>query len=186
MCKANEVLSFIVWDMASTSARCPLEPELAAYPLTYKAAHDPRFGAASNMEGRWEMLWRVGCFLQEADAVRFLICDRATSHEWVWRLLLGLGVPLESSVLAQVPFFPRLQYKRLPSSCLRLEQYQVAYVDGVSIHYIPGVAHTHKAITAGLRSSIRTVRLGGRWSGLLRRAGVGALHGGFCGCRLDE
>ena len=163
--KANEMECFIVWDPCRQHS-CTLD--VASYPTTYAAAKDPRLEAAlpscRNIHGKWETYVRVGMVLTHLKSVRFLLADGHGAHEWVTRQLLGkpLALPKPLKQLAGA-FWSCLEFTDLPPCCIHMA-YRVAKCSGESVHVFPGPAHAQKNYAEQLRSCLRTLHFGRKWS----------------------
>jgi len=115
--RANEMESFQVWDCARSSS-CIVE--IAAFPVLSAASVDPRLESmvadTKHCRGKWEVLCRLGEVLDAATSVPFLLCDGATSHEWMHSLLLGKTCAAPWTGVELIPFFNKLQHEEMPST----------------------------------------------------------------------
>ena len=160
--RANEMESYLIWDCSRSSSSCIME--IGAFPVTSSASVDTRFeslmgGETKRCRGKWEVLCRLGMLLEAASSVKFLLCDGATSHEWMHKLLLGKPCSLPCTALEMTPFFSKLRFSELPSTSFSL-LHRIVRLDGQSFHYVPGPAHLQKNVAEQLRSVTNTPTFG--------------------------
>lgn len=136
--RASEMEAFMVWD--GTRRSCILD--LATYPTLPSASKDPEFELQipnpKHTRGKWETLARLGCVMQNATSIKFLICDSHGAHDWAARLLLGQSIEVSHELLSRLPFWSELSYEDLPVTAFPLP-WRVPSIKGSSLHFIGGL-----------------------------------------------
>lgn len=181
--KANEIESCLVWD--PTRKHGPTL-ELAAFPVNTAASKDSRFEAVmpdtKTGRGNWETFARIGEVLDQAPSVKYIVADSHGSHEWIRRKLLGQSVPIPDSLVQQVPFFSKLAWSDLPEVPFPLPYRLVSHPDtGQTIHCVPGPAHLQKNFAEQLRSPLRCIHFGSKFTDFSAALDLGLFPVAFIG-----
>ncbi|CAK9110511.1 unnamed protein product [Durusdinium trenchii] len=181
--KANEIESCLVWD--PTRKHGPTL-ELAAFPVNTAASKDSRFEAVmpdtKTGRGNWETFARIGEVLDQAPSVKYIVADSHGSHEWIRRKLLGQSVPIPDSLVQQVPFFSKLAWSDLPEVPFPLPYRLVSHPDtGQTIHCVPRPAHLQKNFAEQLRSPLRCIHFGSKFTDFSAALDLGLFPVAFIG-----
>ena len=163
--KSNEVESILLWDIAR-SAGCSLET--AAFPCSSTAARHRQFeencAQPRGGRGQFETLHRIGAVLASSPSIRCFLCDGHGSHEQVKRKMLGQGTDdIPVFLEEQIPFFSDLVYRDLPEVPFPLPFRATSY-RGDAIFWFPGPQHLAKNLSEQLRSVLRTIYYGNKFS----------------------
>ena len=181
LCKANEMLSFITFDVTRRSSPTL---EVGAFPVLSSASRNEFFetnvAKAKNKKGKYETLARVGGVLSVTPAVRWIFCDSAGSHDWCRKLLLGQPIDLAKTLLDPLPFWKELRMEDLPDSIYKWG-YRVVKAGGECICFGGGPQHVQKNMVEQLRSVLRTISFGSHWCDPSALADLGLLPCSYVG-----
>lgn len=180
--KANEVESILLWDV-TRKASCSLET--AAFPCSSTACRHREFEEnclqPRNRRGQFETLHRIGAVLASSPSIRCFLCDGHGSHELVKKKMLGQDTDdIPMFLEEQIPFLSGLVYQDLPEVDFPLPFRLVSY-QGDSIFWFPGPQHLAKNLTEQLRSVLRTVHYGSKFSDFSAGLTCGMPPTAFCG-----
>lgn len=184
MSKANEMESYLIFDPTTTKPSPTVET--ASYPVSSSACKhlgfetkvkDPR-----NQRGKFEMLARLGSVLEATPAVRWLLADGAGSHEWFHRLLLGQTINLEAGLLEDLKFWSKLRFEDLPETEYDFGYRVVKIAESEdTFHYLCGPAHVQKNAAEQMRSALRTVTFGSKWTDMSASIDLGIWPAAYVG-----
>ena len=179
--RANEMEALVMWDPTRTTSGYW---EIAAYPVTAAAdRHELLEKLCTNprgLRGQFETMARLGMVLQNAPSIKFIIADRHGSHAMLCSCLLGKPVALPKELMDALPFYGSLKFMELPELKWPLP-FRICLKDDVSIHFLPGVAHSQKNFGEQLRSVLSTPHFGLVWSDFSGCLDLGLVPTSFMG-----
>lgn len=179
--KASEVCSCLIWDVSRPHSTFY---ETAAWPCVPAAnQHEDFEKLATNpkvQRGQFEVMNLIGQVLANSPSIRFVMSDRHGSHGWLASTLLGRRIDLCDELFEKLPFFNKLRWVQLPE-CKWPIPYRVTMINGCSIHFVPGPAHSQKAFAEQLRTCLHTPCFDLLWSDFAASLDLGLAPAAFCG-----
>ena len=130
--KSASMCEFLLWSMSS-KRKTPIS--VASVPVEHNFS-----GPMSGYRGNMYMCNLLGLVMEQNDSlVKAVVCDSASTHQYIRKLLFGQCDTLPMEDIMELPFWRGLQWKDLPTHCLPRLPVRICYSGGEPLWQVPGV-----------------------------------------------